>query len=222
MNPCHVCNKAKHHKSVFELSRNRANSVLDLIHSDVWGPAPTTSNTGMLYYVLFIDNYSRFSWIFPLRHKSEVFAVFVTFKTYIENLTSAKIKCLRTDGGGEFVNNSFISFLKQHGIVHQISCPYTPEQNGVAERKHRHIIKTTRSLLLTASVPYKHWPEAALTATYLINRMPSPNTHNISPFELLYHKAPDSNNTFIALSIIISSLNSFSFTRTPTSPIVLH
>ncbi|KAI0498967.1 hypothetical protein KFK09_019866 [Dendrobium nobile] len=145
----------------------------------------------MLYYVIFIDDHTIFSWIFPIRQKSEVLAIFENFKPYIENLTSSKIKCLRTDGGGEFVNNSFTRFLQQHGIAHQISCPYTPEQNGVAERKHRHIIETTRSLLLTASVPYIHWPDAVLTATYLINRMPSPNTNNISPFELLYHKAPE-------------------------------
>ncbi|PKU88027.1 Retrovirus-related Pol polyprotein from transposon TNT 1-94 [Dendrobium catenatum] len=187
---CHACNKAKQHKAVLELSRNRAKSVLDLIHSDVWGPAPALSNSGMLYYVLFIDDYSRFTWLFPMRQKSEVFNIFVNFKSYIENFTSSKIKCLRTDGGGEFVSTSLSQFLKQHGILHQISCPYTPKQNGVAERKHRHVIETTRSLLDTASVPYKYWPDAVLTATYLINRIPSPNTDNVSPYELLNHKAP--------------------------------
>ncbi|PKU70687.1 Retrovirus-related Pol polyprotein from transposon TNT 1-94 [Dendrobium catenatum] len=187
---CHACNKAKLHKTVFEISQNRAKSVLGVIHSDVWGPAPTASNTGMLYYVLFIDDYTRFTWLFPIRHKSEVALIFSNFKSYIENLTSSKIKCLRKDGGGEFVNNSFAQFLQKHGIAHQISCPYTPEQNGIAERKHRHIIETTRSLLDISSVPYKYWPDAVLTATYLINRMPSPNTDKVSPYELLHHKAP--------------------------------
>ncbi|PKU60191.1 Retrovirus-related Pol polyprotein from transposon TNT 1-94 [Dendrobium catenatum] len=126
-----------------------------------------------------------------MRHKSEAFDIFVNFKTFIEKHTSNTIRTLRTDGGSEFVNHKFATYLSNHGILHQISCPYTPEQNGVAERKHRHIIETTRTLLKKASVPYLHWPEAVLTSTYLINRMPSPVTFNSTPFELLHKSKPD-------------------------------
>ncbi|PKU64810.1 Retrovirus-related Pol polyprotein from transposon TNT 1-94 [Dendrobium catenatum] len=188
---CHICNTSKQHKLVFEHSVNKTSSVLDLIHSDVWGPAPMVSNSGFLYYVIFIDDYSRFTWLFPMKQKSEVFNIFVSFKAQVENLTSHKIKRLRTDGGGEYLNKSFNHFLKLHGITHQTSCPYTPEQNGVAERKHRHIVETTRTLLHKASVPYKYWPDTVITSTYLINRMPSPNTHNMSPFELFHKSKPN-------------------------------
>ncbi|PKU76067.1 Retrovirus-related Pol polyprotein from transposon TNT 1-94 [Dendrobium catenatum] len=190
-NTCHSCNTNKNHKLVFEPAKNRSTKILELLHSDVWGPAPVKSNSGYLYYVLFIDDCTRFTWLFPMQHKSEVSNIFITFKSYIEKLTSRKIKSIRTDGGGEYVNHAFTRFLQLHGISHQISCPHTPEQNGVSERKHRHLIETTRTLMHTASVPYSYWPDAVLTATYLVNRMPSPNTNGKSPFELFHHRVPD-------------------------------
>ncbi|KAI0528816.1 hypothetical protein KFK09_001359 [Dendrobium nobile] len=188
---CHSCNKAKAHKMVFESSKNRSSLPLELIHSDVWGPAPVLSNSGFSYYVLFIDDCTRFTWLFPMKHKYEVTCIFSSFKLYIEKYTSHKIKCIRTDGGGEYLSHNFKQLLRNNGISHQISCPYTPEQNGVAERKHRHLIETTRTLLDTASAPMSYWPDAVLTATYLVNRMPSPNTHNVSPYELLHHRTPE-------------------------------
>ena len=85
------------------------------------------------YYVIFVDDFSRFTWLFLLKQKSEVFTVFLHFKTLVENQFGLKIKTLRTDGGGEYVNNSFKSLCLDHGIHHQLSYPYTPQQNGVAE-----------------------------------------------------------------------------------------
>ncbi|PKU66914.1 Retrovirus-related Pol polyprotein from transposon TNT 1-94 [Dendrobium catenatum] len=188
---CMSCKSSKGHKLSFDKSATRHVSLLSLIHSDVWGPAPVVSIQGFRYYVIFVDDYSRFTWIFPLKQKSEVTDVFINFKKKIETYTSHTIKSLRTDGGMEFMNKSFQQFLIKHGITHQVSCPYTPEQNGVSERKHRHIIETTRTLLHAASIPYYHWPDAALTSVYLINRMPSSVTFNTSPFELFHHVKPD-------------------------------
>lgn len=87
----------------------------------------------------------------------------------------------------------FKNHLTKSGIIHQISCPYTPQQNGVAEIEHRHLLATVRALLLTASLPNKFWLDALLTATYLINRISSPNTQNLSPYELLYKTPPNYN-----------------------------
>lgn len=120
-------------------------------------------------------------------NKSEVASIFVNFKTLVKKQFSHHIKLLRTDGGMEYLNYTLRNFLQQHGIYHLISYPYTPEQNDVVERKHRHIIETTRTLLHIASIPYSYWTEAVLTATYLINRMPSKNTNNISLFQLLFN-----------------------------------
>lgn len=126
-----------------------------------------------------------------MRHKSELTSIFITFKTQIKNLTSHKIKNFRTDGGTEYTNDTLKNFLQTHGITHQMSFLYTPQHNEVAERKHRHIIETTRTLLHMASVPYKHGPDAVLTAVHLINRMPSITTANISPFQLMHNFKSD-------------------------------
>ncbi|KAI0509952.1 hypothetical protein KFK09_010552 [Dendrobium nobile] len=191
---CTFCNASKCHKQVFEFSCHRQNMPLAMIHSDVWGPAPVTSSQGYRFYVIFVDDFSRYTWIFPLQHKSDVFHTFVNFKTYIERFTNNKIKILRTDGGAEFVNLNFKNYLRSQGILHQLSCPYTPEQNGLAERKHRHIIETTRTMLLTASVPYVYWPDATITSVYLINRLPTPSLNNLSPIELFHKTKPNYSN----------------------------
>ncbi|PKU80692.1 Retrovirus-related Pol polyprotein from transposon TNT 1-94 [Dendrobium catenatum] len=188
---CSWCNNAKHHKLSFNKTDHRSIAPLDLIHTDVWGPAPTVSNSGYTYYVIFVDDHTRFTWLFPMRHKSEVVHIFTDFKTKVETLTSRKIKCLRTDGGGEYMNTSLASLLRTNGITHQSSCPHTPEQNGVAERKHRHIIETTRTILHKAAIPYTFWPDAAITSVYLINRLPSANNANKSPFELFHSIKPN-------------------------------
>ncbi|PKU81655.1 Retrovirus-related Pol polyprotein from transposon TNT 1-94 [Dendrobium catenatum] len=89
------------------------------------------------------------------------------------------------------MGHGFTNILKQYGISHQVSCPHTPEQNGIAEHKHRHLLETTQTLLYTASVPTSFWLDAVLTTTYLINRMPSSNTGNKSPYELLHLQQPE-------------------------------
>ncbi|PKU70959.1 Retrovirus-related Pol polyprotein from transposon TNT 1-94 [Dendrobium catenatum] len=188
---CTACKMAKSHRLQFPVSNSRSHVLLELLHSDVWGPAPITSYQGYKYYLLLLDDYSRFTWVFPIKSKCEVADTFIMFHTMIEKQFPYKVKQLRSDGGSEYINKTLQNYLQKHGIVHQISCPYTPEQNGTAERKHRHLIETTRTLINTASIPYKYWPDTVLTASYLINRMPSQNTKNKSPYQLLYNKTPD-------------------------------
>ncbi|KAI0496003.1 hypothetical protein KFK09_022310 [Dendrobium nobile] len=191
---CTTCIQCKLHKLPFESSISRAHTPLALVHSDVWGPSPVSSTNGFRFFVIFVDDYSRYTWLFPIIHKSEVTTTFITFTNFIENQTKQTIKILRTDGGTEFNNYAMKSFLHSKGIGHQMSCPYTPEQNGVAERKNRHIVETVRSLLHKASMPFQYWPEATATAIYLINRMPSPNTHDKSPLQLLFYTTPEYNH----------------------------
>lgn len=104
---------------------------------------------------------------------------------------STKIKIFERDGGGEFQSHEFISHLEQCGIMRQISCPHTPEHNGVIERKHRHIVKTGLTLLFHANLPKALWVEAFSTAVYLINRLPSSALAMNTPFHKLYGKYPD-------------------------------
>jgi hypothetical protein len=106
--------------------------------------------------IVFIDNHSRFTWIYPLNHKSEIFACFVKFKSLTENLLSKKIKSFQSDGGGEFTSNLFKQYLSSNGILHRISCPYTTAQNGLAERKHRYIVETGLTLLAHSHLPLSY------------------------------------------------------------------
>ncbi|KAM2231636.1 hypothetical protein ACFX1S_015876 [Malus domestica] len=187
---CSSCLEGKFCKLPFSLSTNKSVKPFVVIHSDLWGPAPSISIDGYRYYVTFIDEYTRHCWLFPLINKSDVFATFVAFYSFVLTQFATAIQTLQSDGGGEYVSKAFQSFLLDKGITHHISCPHTPEQNGLAERKHRHIIETTVTLLQTARLPACFWSYACQTAVYLINRMPSSVLGHKSPFELLFGHLP--------------------------------
>jgi histone deacetylase 1/2 len=158
------------------------------VFSDVWGPAP--SSVGRYsYYVSFIDDFSKFTWIYLLKKKYDVFQVFKNYQTLVERKFSAKILTLQSDWGGEY--EKLNSCFRQIGIEHHVSCPHAHQQNGSAERKHRHIVEVGLSLLANASMPLKFWDEAFMTATYLINMLPSKVINNDTPVERLLHKQPD-------------------------------
>ncbi|KAM5580161.1 hypothetical protein ABKV19_009748 [Rosa sericea] len=145
---------------------------------------------GFKYYVLFVDDYSRYSWIFPMKNKSEVYSIFVHFHKQVENLLSTKIKMLQTDEGGEYTSLALRQYLANHGICQRFSCPKHPEQNGLAERKHRHIVDTGLTLLAHAHVPSTYWVEAFNSAIYIINRLPSPVIQYSTPYTKLFHREP--------------------------------
>ena len=178
------CAKLPFHNSVTHTSR-----PLELVHADVWGPTPLLSVSGYRFYVLFVDDFTKYTWLYPLKHKSDVFVTFVQFQALVENLSGFKIGTLRTDSGGEFLSSSFQKHITSCGIQHNLSCPHTPQQNGCAERKHRHVVETARTLLIASKVPHQFWVEAFLTATYLINRLPP--ISKPSPWEQFFHKPPD-------------------------------
>jgi hypothetical protein len=125
------------------------------------------------------------TWIYMLKHKNEVFRCFKDFYKLVTNQFNAKIQILRTDNGTEYVNNEFISFISDQGIIHQTTCPGTPSQNGVAERKNRHLLEVARSLMFQMNVLKYLWSEAVMTVAYLINRMPPRVLGMRSPAELL-------------------------------------
>jgi hypothetical protein len=126
-----------------------------------------------------------------MQHKSECFANFVKFKLLVENQFTSNIKQLQSDGGGEYNSTQFQSFLTKHGIIHRKSCPHTSQQNGLAERKLRHILETGLTLLAHSHLSNRYWPDAFLTAVYIINRLPTPILQNTSPFFKLYNREPD-------------------------------
>jgi len=166
----------------FPSHRSRAAKCFDIVHSDVWGISPAISHAQYKYSVTFIDDFNQYTWIYFLRAKSKVLSVFQNFVAYIDNQFSTCIKMLRSDSNGEYMSHEFHDFLHHKGIVSQCSCPYTPQQNGVAERKNRHLLDVVRILLLESYVPSKFWVEALSTAVYLINRLPSQVLNFDSPY----------------------------------------
>ena len=160
---------------------------MEVIHTDLWGPSPIVSCNGFRYYVHFIDEFSRFSWIYFLRTKDEVVHVFALFKAQVENLFGTSIKTLQSDGGTEF--KPIAKRFPQ--IVHRISCPYTPQQNGLAERKHRHIIELSLAIMSHASIPSRFWDQIFQSVVFLINRLPPTTSPHLSPFTILFNKQPE-------------------------------
>lgn len=182
---CDVCELAKHTRTNYPSTNERSKEPFEVVHSDVWGPSVVISVLGERWYVTFIDGFSRCTWLYPLKYKSEVFSAFKDFYALVGNQYSARVKVLRTDNGTEYVNRDFDNFLSSHGIMHQTSCVNTAAQNGVAERKNRHLLEVARSLMFEMNVPKFFWSEAVKTAAYLINRMPSRVLAHKTPMECL-------------------------------------
>ena len=151
---CEACQVGKTSKLPFSSSVFRSSRVLERIHCDVWGPAPVVSVQGFRFYVVFIDNYSRFCWFYPLKSKSDVFAIFKAFQLQVENQYNQKIAIFQSDGGGEFINKSLTDHFAATEIKQIVSRPHTPEQNGIAERRHRHITEIGLSMLYQSHMPY--------------------------------------------------------------------
>jgi hypothetical protein len=184
---CDSCQLGKSKRLPFSASNRQTTTPLKLIHTDIW-TSPVLSVRGYKYYVVFVDDFSRYTWFYPLH---DVYECFIKFKVLAEKQFSTPIKQLQSDGGGEFISNHFQSFLTKHGIVHQKSCPYTSQQNGLAERKLRHILEIGLTLLAHSHLSNRYWVDSFLTAVYLINRLPSSVLGNISPYSKLHQKDPD-------------------------------
>jgi hypothetical protein len=142
--------------------------------------------------VSFIDNLNKFTWIYLLCRKSKVFQFFKEFQCLVERIFNWKITMVQTDWGGEYERLN--SFFHTIGISHHVSCPYAHQQNGVAERKHRHIVEMSLALLTYASMPLKIWDKAFLTATHLINRTPTKLLHHDTPLHRILGTTPDYSN----------------------------
>jgi len=129
-------------------------------------------------FLTIVDDRSRATLVHLLAHKSNAFPLWRAFILFVEKQHGASVKILRTDNGLEFKEASALAFYESKGILHQTSCVETPQQNGVVERKHQHLLQVTRALMFQSNLPRKYWGEALLTAVYLINRMPTPVLHN--------------------------------------------
>lgn len=181
---CVSCMKGKMSRKPYKSSDTRATEVLELIHSDLCGPMEESSINGAKYFLLFIDDHTRKVFVYFLQAKTEVPALFEQFKARVENETGKRIKCLRTDNGTEYCNKQLSDKLKRYGIQHQTTVPYSPQQNGVAERANRTIVEKARCMLFHSGLPKKFWAEAVANAVYVINRSVSAAIAKNIPQEL--------------------------------------
>ena len=126
---------------------------LELVHTDLWGPSPVASLGGFWYYITFIDDCSRKKRIYFLKNKYEVFNTFKIWKVKVEIETSLKLKCLRSDNGGEYIDGGFKEYCATNGIRMEKTIPGTPQQNGVAERINITINERAKSMRLHSGLP---------------------------------------------------------------------
>ncbi|KAK6792050.1 hypothetical protein RDI58_011131 [Solanum bulbocastanum] len=147
----------------------------------VWGLYKQCTYNGYRYFLTIVDDHSRMTWIYLLRLKSDVTMHITSFLTLVKNQFSTSVKIVRTDNGLEFFNSQCNSLFNSFGIIHQSTCVHTPQQNGIAERKHRHFLKMAKALRFQAHIPLKFWGECVSTAAFLINRLPSTLLSKIHP-----------------------------------------
>ena len=182
-----ACQDCKYCQQPFPSSMNKTSSPLQLVHSDLWGPAPLLSNEGFRYYIHFVDDFTRFTWIYPLHTKSEAKTAFLHFQSFVERQFDKKIKCLQTDWGGEY--QRLLPYLNQVGIAFSHPCPHTHQQNGKAEKKTDSYVGLT--FLAQARMPLQYRWDSFSTVVYLINRLPTPVLNHLSPFEVLFKQKPN-------------------------------
>ncbi|XP_019258315.1 PREDICTED: uncharacterized protein LOC109236575 [Nicotiana attenuata] len=151
------------------------NDNSSFVHIDTWGPYSTPTHSGAKYFFTIVDDYTRATWTHLLGAKSNAFDLLKAFIFMVETQFQTKVQTVRSDNALELASfSSGAFFFSEKGIIHQTSCPHTPQQNGVVERKYRHLLETARTLLFQSLLLIKFWGDCLLTATYLINRFPFP------------------------------------------------
>jgi hypothetical protein len=186
--PCDVCFYAKQKRLPFPHSNHISDSVFDLVHMDIWGPISVPSMLGYKYFLIVVDDKSRYTWLYFMKFKSETASIIKSFVSMAKTQFNKLVKCIRSDNGTEFLLKEFYA---DNGIIHQTSCVGTPQQNGIVERKHQHILAVTRALLFQSKLSNVFWAHAASHAIHIINRLPTPFLQQKSPYQILYQSLPD-------------------------------
>ena len=194
---CESCQLGKHHRSSYSSCDDIPSfAPFDLLHCVVWGPSRTPSVSGHRYYIVFVDDYTRVSWVYLLCDRSEVVTTVTHFITEVVTQYSTTPKILCTDNALEFFQTSLRTFCADRGIIHQTTCPHTSQQNGIAEQKHRQLLDITRTLLIEMHVLSYLWSDALMNVTSLQNRLPSAPLggtiplHRLQPTSSLFSLPP--------------------------------
>ena len=150
----------------------------------------TQARGGYSYFITFTDNLSRFGFVYLMKHKSEAFDKFKEYQKMVENQTGKSLKVLRTDRGDEYLSSDFLDHLKKKEILSKWTPSYTPQLNGVAERRNRTLMKMVRSMMCHVDLPISFWGYALETAIYILNRVPSKSISS-TPYEIWKGRKPN-------------------------------
>ncbi|GKA82599.1 zinc finger, CCHC-type containing protein [Tanacetum coccineum] len=192
---CDACLLGKHSRTPFpNQAKFRSKNPLDLVYGDLCGPISPATHSGKKLIFLLVDDCTRFMWAYFLTSKDQTFSTFKEFRQKIEMEMRMKLRMLRTDRGGEFTSNEFTKYCKENGIARQLTAPYSPQQNGVVERRNRTVLSTTRSMMKAMKLPLTFWAEAVRHAIYILNRVPTRALIDKTPYEALYNRKPNLEN----------------------------
>lgn len=188
---CTVCPMARQQRLPFHDSTIHSSVPFQLVHIDIWGPCNTSTYNGFRYFLTLVDDFTRVTWTHLLSCKSNTLSILKAFLQLVKVQFKSTIQCFRSDNAYELGSSTASQqFFTDNGILHQTTIPHTPQQNGVVERKHKHLLEVSRALIFQSKLPLRFWGECVLTATYIINRILSTSLHNISPFEKLNGTVP--------------------------------
>jgi Reverse transcriptase (RNA-dependent DNA polymerase)/Integrase core domain len=188
---CEGCLVGKQRRATFPTKTQfRASETLELMHGDICGPILPSTPAGNRYFLLLVDDYSRFMWIALLPSKDKAFTAFKGIKVAVEVEQNKKLKALRTDRGGEFKSVEFEEYCKENGIKRYMTAPYSPQQNGIVERRNQTVMGMVRSMLKAMKVPVQFWDEAVTTAIYILNRATTKSLVGMTPYEAWYKHKP--------------------------------
>ncbi|KAJ9552498.1 hypothetical protein OSB04_016543 [Centaurea solstitialis] len=187
---CESCLSGKMTKQPFNNENERATDLLEIIHTDVCGLFSHVARGGYRYFITFTDDFSRYGYVYLMRHKSESFERFKEFQNEVQNQLDKRIKFLRSDRGGEYLSDEFDNHLMECGIVSQLTPPYTPQMNGVSERRNHTLLDMVRTMMCHSTLPMSFWGHALETAAHTLNRAPTKSVEK-TPYELWKGKKPN-------------------------------
>lgn len=188
---CEVCVLGKMTNDRNKNPRVRSSVPLQLVHTDLAGPIDPMSSDGFRYAISFTDDYSSANFVYFMKNKSD--AVTAMEKFLADSAPFGRVKCLRSDNGTEYMSKEFQSLLRKHQIKHETSAPYSPHQNGTAERHWRTLFEMGRCQLLQSGLSKEMWPYAVLSATYIRNRCYNERLGK-TPYQALTNRKPNLSN----------------------------
>ncbi|CAI5949414.1 unnamed protein product [Closterium sp. NIES-65] len=190
--PCVSCVGGKLARHTFSDQGSDVDAVLAVVHIDLCGPFRVAAKDGSLYFLLLKDRKTRYVWVRTVAKKSDVLLEFQKWLVLVERQVKKSVLMLRSDRGGEFLGKNFTDFVGGKGIVHDLTCPYTPQQNGMAEREMRTVVESVRTMLLHMGVQHHWWHLALRQAVWVRNCLErSALPPGTTPYQLLTGKKPD-------------------------------